>query len=103
MPKVITYSDAPAFLQMPDGNEYSEGSEEANNIRKQEEQGAKWRRRGVQVGWVKGRSVELGVALFDPSREQPSDGIFISLDRDGIQRLIRSLRDGRDAVYGKDV
>ena len=48
------------------------------------------------------RFVEVGVASFDPAREQPSDGVFMSLDRDGINRLVRSLRKARDAAFGSD-
>ena len=99
MPKEITYTDAPAFLAMPDGNEFPEGSPEADRA---VNHGGKWRRRGAHVGWVKGRSVEIGVASFDPSREMPNDGVFMSLDRDGINRLIRTLRKARDAAYGSD-
>lgn len=99
MPKEITYSDDPTFLAMPDGNEYPEGSPEAAEAEGQP--GAKYRRRGVQVGWTK-QHVEVGVASFDPSREMPSDGVFVSLDREGINRHIRNLRKARDAAFGAD-
>lgn len=99
MPKEITYTDAPAYLAMPDGSEYSEGSAEAEAAANS---GGKWQRRGVHVGWVKDRHVEVGVAQFDPSRERASEGVFLSLDRAGINRLIRSLRKARDAAYGSD-
>lgn len=32
----------------------------------------------------------------------PFDGWRITLDREGINRLIRSLRKARDSVYGRD-
>ena len=97
MPKEITYSDSPAFLAMPDGNEYAENSREAEKA-----DGGKGRRRGVHVGWVKGRYVEIGIASFDPSRELANDGVFTSLDLEGLNRLIRSLRKARDQAYGSD-
>lgn len=96
MPKEITYSDTPAYLKMPDGNEHPEGHEPKDT------DGGKYFRRGVHVGWAKDRHVEIGVAQFDPSRETPSDGVFTTLDRDGINRLIRSLRKARDAAFGAD-
>lgn len=96
MPKELTYTDAPAFLLMPDGNEYPEGHEPS------EASGGKYFRRGVQVGWTRHQIVEIGVAQFDPSRELPTKGVFMSLDRAGINRLIRTLRKARDAAYGSD-
>lgn len=98
MPKEITYTSDGPFLAMPDGNEYPSGGE-ANQLA---ETGGKWYQRGVHVGWTKGRFVEIGAARFDPSRELPSDGVFMTLDRDGVNRLIRSLRKARDAAYGSD-
>lgn len=53
---------------------------------------------GVQVGIVPASSTstdESGIWNSD-------DGQFLSLDRDGINRLIRALRDARIACYGKD-
>lgn len=101
MPKEITYSTADdAFVRTPDGNEYRAGSDESKEAEKVE--GAKYFQRGVHVGWMKERQVELGVASFDISREMPSDGVFVTLDRYAINRLIRSLRKARDAAYGSD-
>lgn len=104
MPKVITYSEnEKAFLKMQDGNEYSEGSEEALEWgRADQGQGGKWLRRAVDVRWVKGGHLEIGVAALDPSREMPVEGVFITLDREASNRIIRALRDGRDGAFGKD-
>lgn len=99
MPKEITYTNDPAFLLVGQ-NEYSEGSDEANKYIGTGE--GKWLQRGIHIGWVKGKSVEIGAASFDPSHERPSDGVFMSLDRDGINRLIKSLRKARDQAYGAD-
>lgn len=99
MPKEITYTSDGPFLAMPDGNEFPESSPEAA---RGANEGGKWYQRGVHVGWTKGRYVEVGVATFDPSREMPTGGVFMSLDRDGCNRLIRSLRKARDAAYGSD-
>lgn len=101
MPKEITYTSDGAYLAMPDGNEYPEGSPESERAITKEA-GGKWFQRGIHVGWVKGRFVEIGAASFDPSRELPTNGVFMSLDRDGINRLIRSLRKARDQAYGAD-
>lgn len=107
MPKEITYSNSdPVFLKTADGHEYAEGSPEATQAVKdqysQPGPGPKWRQRGVHVGWTRGNFVEVGVASFDVSKEQPADGAFIHLDRDAINRVIRSLRKARDAAYGAD-
>lgn len=98
MPKEITYSNESSFLKMPNGDEIPEGDVESER----DYPDGKWRRRGIHVGWLKDRNVEIGAASFDPSREMPADGVFMSLDRDGINRLIRSLRKARDAAFGKD-
>lgn len=103
MPKLITYSgESPAYLLMPDGNEFPEGSIEANAVQNNPDEGAKWRRRGVHVGWTKTRSVEIGVASFDPSREMPSEGVFMQLDRSACNDLIQALRKARDSAFGRD-
>jgi hypothetical protein len=100
MPREITYGEQPAFLAMADGNEYPAGSVEAKKF---EGTGAgKYRRRGVEVSWVNGGVVEVGVAAFDPAKERPNGGVFTTLDRDGINKMIRTLRIARDAAYGKD-
>lgn len=52
--------------------------------------------------------VQIGVV--PPSSESTSeqglwdtdDGQFLALDRDGCNRLIRSIREARDAAYGRD-
>lgn len=98
MPKELIYGDEP-YLKMPDGNEYAEYSVEAGEHK---DQGGKWMQRGVHVGWTRGRFVEVGAAAFDPSRQMPNDGVFMTLDRDGINRLIRALRKARDQAYGAD-
>jgi hypothetical protein len=55
------------------------------------------------------RVVQIGVV--PPSREHSTnasgvwdreDGQFLSLDRDGVNRLIRALREAREAVFGRD-
>jgi hypothetical protein len=98
MPKEITYGDSPTFLAMPDGNEISERDVDPANP----PEGGKWRRRGVHVGWVRDRQVEVGIAAFDPAKEQPNDGIFLTLDRNGLNRLIRSLQKAGRSAFGTD-
>ncbi len=61
----------------------------------------------IAVGWEKDRSVQLGVVNGAPVEltinGKPSDpGLWMDLDRDGCNRLIRSLRKARDSAYGAD-
>lgn len=95
MPKEIVYDATGVFMQAADGNEYRDGSEPPGAI-------GQYRRRGVHVGWTRNQHAEVGVASFDISREMPEDGVSVSLDRDGINRLIRALRRARDAAFGAD-
>jgi hypothetical protein len=58
----------------------------------------------VQVGWnVEAEYVQ--VATFSRAmvtHETIWDGFYVSLNRDGINRLIRNLRRARDQAYGRD-
>lgn len=103
MPKKITYSDdSPAFLKYPDGSEVPADLGEGNYPAEGFDE-AKWRRRGVHVGWMKDKMyVEIGVASFDPSKEMPRDGMFMMLDRPAVNRLIRTLQEARNSSFGKD-
>jgi hypothetical protein len=83
----------------------------------------------ITVGWAHDRSVQIGIETHDgrsiadwlagqephvppshPSAEGlpagsklPSfDSLWASLDRGGINRLIKALRKARDDAYGKD-
>lgn len=62
--------------------------------------------RDVQIGIVPGPSVALnitdGVTVSTTSTNGPHGGLWMDLDRAGINRLIRSLRKARDAAYGSD-
>lgn len=49
----------------------------------------------VQVGWGIDTRVTLGVAL-------KADSLYIDLNRDQINRLIKFLRKARDQAYGAD-
>lgn len=66
----------------------------------------------IQVGWSEG-TVQLGLetndfpSLLDALKVNYEDsatakGIWASLDRDRINRLIRLLRTARDKAYGAD-
>lgn len=79
---------------------------------------------GVQIGvtaLVPGASPELeyviplggGTATFpvtttwtsaatSPAPQRAWDGQFVDLDREQLNRLIRTLRDARDAAFGRD-
>lgn len=61
----------------------------------------------VAVGWTKDATVQLGVqagAKVSMSIDGDPDhtSLWMDLDRDGCNRLIRSLRKARDAAYGAD-
>ena len=58
--------------------------------------------RGVLVRWSRDRDVELGVAKLEISTHDEKDQHYLTLDRSGINRLIRSLRKARDQAYGTD-
>ncbi len=56
--------------------------------------------------WIQLASVNTESQLTLPPGggpgSEPFDGWHVTLDRDGVNRLIRSLRKARDAVYGRD-
>ncbi len=64
----------------------------------------------VEVCWQPGRSVQVTTALREdipcsseaPAHTRYTPGTYVSIDRAGINRLIRALRRARDAVFGKD-
>ncbi|MFJ9387691.1 hypothetical protein ACIRON_02650 [Nocardioides sp. NPDC101246] len=61
----------------------------------------------VKVGWSKsndgGGLVEVAVVLLRSGVGNPDMGAEHShMDRDGINRLIRTLRKARDAAFGAD-
>lgn len=95
MPKEITYSDNPAFMLQDDGSELPASEQPPGT-------GQAVLQRGVHVGWNRNKHVEVGVATFEISTESMHGGQFVSLDRDGCNRLIHSVRKARDAAFGKD-
>lgn len=99
MPKEVIYSDSKPYVVSPDGGEHPAGEPD---LELPEGTGTAVYRRGVHVGWSRNRYVEVGVAQMNISTEWVETGHFTSLDRDGINRLIRSLRKARDAAYGSD-
>lgn len=64
----------------------------------------------VAVGWTRDRDVQLGVipgpqvdVLIDGKPlDEGLSGLWMGLDREGCNRLIRSVRKARDAAYGQD-
>jgi hypothetical protein len=76
----------------------------------------------MQVGWARGQYVQIGVLTEGPEARQDTlvpahqtedggiikalgaegESLFCDLDRDGINKLIRSLRKARDQAYGSD-
>ena len=97
MPKEITYSSDPAFMRREDGSEVLASEQPPGT-------GQSVIQRGVHVGWSRMQHVEIGVSEFDRSTESPyiDAGMFTSLEREGINRLIRSLRKARDQAFGQD-
>lgn len=98
MPKQIIYSDTPAYVRDDEGNETPvnrEGSTDGPLP-------GPVLQRGVHVGWSRDQYVEVGVAEFTPSTEGHTDGMFLSLSRQGVNDLIKALRRGRDAAFGRD-
>lgn len=67
----------------------------------------KWVGNHQPDGWVQLASVNQSSTLTLPG-DNPGDppqkfeGWHVTLDREGINRLIRSLRRARDAAYGRD-
>lgn len=60
----------------------------------------------LHVGWTRDAShVEVAALAggdYDEGGGQRRPGLYVQLDRDGINRLIRTLRKARDAAYGTD-
>ena len=95
MPKEITYSDEEMYFKK-DGEEFDHRKAEQGS-------GETFYRRGVHIGWNKNLYVEVGVAEYEVGTESINEsGMFTSLDREGINRLIRTLRTARDQAFGKD-
>lgn len=116
MPKQLIYSDQPNYYRHGEREVYMDrrgfplwdltGEETEADLAAMptaEELGPIYQR-GIKVGWSKGRFVEIGLAEFEISTELTpgSRGIFATFDRDGLNRLIRALRQARDDAYGKD-
>lgn len=53
----------------------------------------------VSVAWGRNRDATIGVIK---DNEVTGAQCWVDLDRDGINRLIRSLRKARDQAYGQD-
>lgn len=64
----------------------------------------------AQVGWCRHREdgmhhVEISTLAggdYNETPQEPRPGFYVSLDRDGVNRLIRTLRRARDAAFGSD-
>ena len=64
----------------------------------------------VEVGWTNDLALTIGIdreepfRYVDPDRNGKTDhtAIYLSLDRAGTNRLIRTLRKARDAAFGRD-
>lgn len=69
----------------------------------------------VHVGWDRDKYVQIAtvephgrIAPYDPATDKyvvahgGVPGWFVTLDREGINALIRNLRKARDAAFGRD-
>lgn len=59
----------------------------------------------VEVGWQADRHVQVATTYTHSKLtldDEPFNGWHATLDREGINRLIRSLRKARDAAFGAD-
>lgn len=100
MPKEIVKDSSGVYLKTDDGNEYQAGSEKAKELEKKGV--GKYRQRGVHVGWAKHQYVEIGVTEFNVSNEEYTLGQFVTLDRAGLNRLIKNLKRAGKQVFGED-
>jgi hypothetical protein len=99
MPKEITYSNDGPQVRLPDGGNIPAAQADPGH-------GLPIYQSGVHVGWNRAGWVEVGAAPFctatgEPSSE-PRPGYFLTLDRDGVNRVIRALRKARDQAFGRD-
>ena len=61
----------------------------------------------AEVSWDRGKD-HVSVAVIRRSidgervKGEGNDGMYVSLDREGVNRMIRSLRKARDQAFGSD-
>lgn len=104
MPKEVTYSNQPDYVLMDDGSEATPGWGGDDPRDGDARRNYPVLRRAAIVGWSRESGhVEVGVdALNISTQSGVVTGMFATFDRDGLNRLIRSLRKARDAAYGSD-
>lgn len=57
--------------------------------------------RRIEVGWRAGSDVQIATTI--PTLDGSVwDGQWVDLDRQGVNDLIRALREARDKAYGRD-
>ena len=99
MPKEITYGDGPEFSISPDGSELPPAKQPG------EPPTPPILKRASVVSWHRDSGyVELGIQCLEiaTSASGTHAGQYASFDRDGINRMIRSLRKARDQAFGAD-
>lgn len=105
MPKEITYSDQREYVLMDDGSEGTPGWGGDDPRDGAARRNRPVLRRAAVVGWSREQGhVEIGLNALDVSTQSGSyeSGMFATFDRDGINRLIRTLRKARDQAFGAD-
>ena len=60
--------------------------------------------REIQVRWNRNRWVELATVNVDPALgdPKPGTGIYMSLDREGLNKLISDLKRAGRQAFGED-
>jgi hypothetical protein len=59
----------------------------------------------VQVSWTRAPIGEVQVVTFarhPETFEEAFEGLYVNLDREGINQVIRNLRRARDQAFGRD-
>lgn len=63
----------------------------------------------LEIGWAHEKWVQVAttnahskLSLDEDGTPDPFDGWHVTLDRDGINRAIRALREARDKAFGAD-
>lgn len=57
----------------------------------------------LEIQWVPNCYVQLGTVDWTRTPDDPNaQGMYLTLDRAGVNRAIHTLRKARDAAFGKD-
>jgi hypothetical protein len=100
MPREFVFGTEPVVAEtaLPDDQRPVIGRDENGNLLVMVEEGL------VSVGWSsEAGHVQVATLTRDTvSKETRQEGVYIDLDRRGINDLIRHLRRARDQAFGRD-